>query len=348
MLLTVAVTSTRRRARYRRGHRPFPDIADTPRRTARQSSGRHTVPVVTSNRQVVFGLGLEACTHQVSELLRHARIADDAGIDFVSVGDHPYFGDRLDGYAALGFVLGTTSNVSGAVIMTNLLNRPAPVLARTLTGLSDVSGGRVILGLGATGMPQDRTALGLPDLSSGARMRAMEEAIKVVRVLSGGGDPVTFDGEFYKVVDLPPAAAPTPPVWVGVGGRKGLAITGRNADGWVPPHGADWRTKLVAEGRPIIEEAAVSAGRSPDDVGTFYILSGRIGGDPLSESRDHDGLWIGGSVAQWIEELTFAVLERNASGFQYMVRPGETMSDDTVNLWAREVVPAAREAIAKG
>jgi alkanesulfonate monooxygenase SsuD/methylene tetrahydromethanopterin reductase-like flavin-dependent oxidoreductase (luciferase family) len=40
-------------------------------------------------------------------------------------------------------------------------------------------------------------------------------AIQVVRALSGGGDPVTFDGEFYHVTELTPAAAPTPPIWVG-------------------------------------------------------------------------------------------------------------------------------------
>src|SRR3984885_15498632 len=146
--------------------------------------------VVTLNRKVLFGVGLENEVQQVGEMLAHARVADEAGLDFVSVNDHPYFADRLDAYAALGFVLGATSNVSGAVIMTNLLSRPAPVLARTMTGLSEISGGRVILGLGASGMEEETIALGLPPLSPGARVRALEEAIKIVRALSGGGDPV--------------------------------------------------------------------------------------------------------------------------------------------------------------
>jgi alkanesulfonate monooxygenase SsuD/methylene tetrahydromethanopterin reductase-like flavin-dependent oxidoreductase (luciferase family) len=67
--------------------------------------------------------------------------------------------------------------------------------------------------------------------SPGARIRALEEAIIVARALTGEGEPVTFDGEFYKVTKLMPAGAPTPPVCVGVGGPKGLAVTGRNADG---------------------------------------------------------------------------------------------------------------------
>ena len=308
----------------------------------------YAVRVVTPNHKVLFGLGLENEVHQVGELLAHARVADEAGLDFVSVNDHPYFADRLDAYAALGFVLGATSNVSGAVIMTNLLSRPAPVLARTITGLSEISGGRVILGLGTSGMEQETIALGLPPLSPGARVRALEEAIKVTRALSGGGDPVTFDGEFYNVTELTPATAPTPPIWIGVGGPKGLAVTGRNADGWVPPHLADWRSTRVAESRPIIDEAAASVGRNPADVGTTYIVAGRITRDPLPETRNDDGHWIGGGVTQWVDELTSAVLEHGAAAFQYMVRPGDSISDTTLNLWAHEVVPAVREAIAKG
>ena len=184
-------------------------------------------------------------------------------------------------------------------------------------------------------------------LSPGARIRALEEAIIVVRALSGGGDPVTFDGDFYSVTGLTPAAAPTPPIWIGSGGPKGLAVAGRHADGWVPPHAADWRSRLVAESRPIIDEAAASVGRSPTDVGTIYIVSGHIGRYPLSETRGDNGRWIGGGVTQWVEELTFAVLEQGAAAFVYLVRPGETITDTTLNRWAREVVPAVREAIAK-
>jgi alkanesulfonate monooxygenase SsuD/methylene tetrahydromethanopterin reductase-like flavin-dependent oxidoreductase (luciferase family) len=177
--------------------------------------------------KVLFGLGLETGVHQVSQMLGHARLADDAGLDVVSVGDHPYFAERVDAYAALGFVLGATSNITGAVIMTNLLSRPAPILARTITGLSAISHGRVVLGMGAGGMWEEIVALGVPRLSPAARIRALEEAITVVRALSGGGDPVTFHGEFYQVTELAPASAPTPPIWVGSLGPKALAVTGR-------------------------------------------------------------------------------------------------------------------------
>jgi alkanesulfonate monooxygenase SsuD/methylene tetrahydromethanopterin reductase-like flavin-dependent oxidoreductase (luciferase family) len=301
---------------------------------------------MTTNHNVLFGLGLEAGVDQVSEMLGHARLADDAGLDLFSVGDHPYFAQRIDAYAALGFVLGATSNIAGAVIMTNLLSRPAPVLARTVTGLSTLSGGRVVLGMGAGGMWEEIVALGVPRLTPAARIRALEEAIVVVRALSDGGDPVTFDGEFYQVTELKAAAAPTPPIWIGALGPKALAVTGRRADGWIPGHLADWRSETVAESRPIVDEAALSVGRNPADVDTIYNVSGRLERDPLPETRDAEGRWVGGGVAQWVEELTFAVLEHNAAAFIYLVPPGESISGTTLNLWAHEVVPAVREAIA--
>jgi alkanesulfonate monooxygenase SsuD/methylene tetrahydromethanopterin reductase-like flavin-dependent oxidoreductase (luciferase family) len=302
---------------------------------------------MTPNRKILFGLALETGVNQVSEMLAHARLADDAGLDVVSLSDHPYFADRIDAYAALGFVLGATSNITGVVICTNLLSRPAPVLARTVTGLSTISGGRFVLGMGAGGLWEEIVALGVPRLSSAARIRALEEAVMVVRALSGGGDPVTFDGEFYQIAGLTPAAAPTPPIWIGSLGPKNLAVTGRHADGWIPGHLADWRSTQVAESRPIVDEAAASVGRNPGDVDTIYNVSGRLTRVPLPVTRDDEGRWIGGGVAQWVEELTFAVLERSAAAFIYLLPPGDSISDTTLNLWAHEVVPAVREAIAK-
>jgi alkanesulfonate monooxygenase SsuD/methylene tetrahydromethanopterin reductase-like flavin-dependent oxidoreductase (luciferase family) len=303
---------------------------------------------VTANHEVLFGLGLPTGVHQVSEMLERARLADAAGLDLFSVGDHPYFAERLDAYAALGFVLGATSHITGAVICTNLPSRPVPILARTVTGLSAISCGRLVLAMGTGGgLEEEIVALGVPRLSPGARVRALEEAIVVVRSLSGGGDPVTFDGEFYHVTRLTPAAAPAPPIWIGSLGPKALAVTGRHADGWIPGHLADWRSKEVAASRPLIDEAAASAGRNPSDVATIYNVSGRLTRVPLAETRDGEGRWIGGGVAQWVEELTFAVLEHGAAAFIYLLRPGENISDTTLNLWAHEVVPAVREAIAK-
>jgi hypothetical protein len=73
-------------------------------------------------------------------------------------------------------------------------------------------------------------------------------------------------------------------------------------------------------------------------------VSGRITRDPIPETR-HDGcLSIGGGVTPWVEELTFAVLEQGAAAFNYLVPPGDSISDTTPELWVHEVVPAVRQS----
>ena len=112
-------------------------------------------------------------------------------------------------------------------------------------------------------------------------------------------------------------------------------------------HLADWRSTQVAESRPIVDEAAASVGRDPADVHTIYNVSGRLERDALPKTRDDENRWTGGGVAQWVEELTSAVIEHDATAFIYLVPPGDAISDTTLNRWALEVVPAVRQAIAK-
>jgi alkanesulfonate monooxygenase SsuD/methylene tetrahydromethanopterin reductase-like flavin-dependent oxidoreductase (luciferase family) len=270
--------------------------------------------------------------------------ADRDGLDLFTVADHPYFGDKLDSYALLGFLLGRTERICGAVTVTNLPCRPAPVLARTITSLSALSGGRVVLGLGAGAIWDMIAKLGVPRLDGGAAVRAMAEAIMLIRALAGSGDPVTMEGEFYQVSGLNPAPVAAPPIWTGSVGPRSLAVTGRAADGWVPSRGSDWTSSLYRESRPRIDAAAVEAGRDPAEIIDVYNFGGRITAEPISATRDEDGRWVGGSVRQWVDELVPAVVDHGARGFIFRSADGDRAK--AVARWAREIVPAVREAIA--
>jgi alkanesulfonate monooxygenase SsuD/methylene tetrahydromethanopterin reductase-like flavin-dependent oxidoreductase (luciferase family) len=289
-----------------------------------------------TDRTVLFGLGLP----ETPAMLPLAERADRDGLDLVTVSDHPYLVDHLDAYASLGVLLGRTRRVAVAANVTNLPVRPAPMLARTLAGLSALSGGRVVLGVGAGGRWPDIVRLGVEPRTPAEAVRAMEEGIVLIRSLFGGGPPVTFAGEFHRVDALEPSPLPPPPVWTGANGPKSLAVTGRRADGWIPGHAADWLSRRYRESRPIIDAAATAAGRDPADVATVYNFPGRITATPLPRPRDGSGRWIGGSAAQWAEELTAAVVEHGAAGF--ILFPPD---DATVARWSGEVVPAVREAL---
>lgn len=292
-----------------------------------------------------FGFGASTATAAAQETLRLVDQADRDGLDLFTVSDHPYVGDRLDAYAILSLALGRTANITGAVNVTNLPTRPAPMLARAITSLSALSNGRVVLGLGAGGSWDDIGRLGVERLSPGAAVRAFEEAIGLIRALSGAGTPVTFAGEFYQVTELEPAPVPPVPVWTGSVGPQTLAVTGRLADGWFPGRAADWLSERYRTSRAVIDEAATAVGRDPREVATIYNLPGVITAAPLTSPRNRDGRWQGGSVGQWVEELTTAVLEHNASGFVYFP-VGATPTEVAIARWAQEIVPAVREVIA--
>jgi alkanesulfonate monooxygenase SsuD/methylene tetrahydromethanopterin reductase-like flavin-dependent oxidoreductase (luciferase family) len=301
-----------------------------------------------ADRTVLFGVALGAWngtgTDQASAALTLAAQADEQGIDLFTTGDHPYFADRLDAYALVSFILGRTSRISGLVTVTNVPSRPAPMLARAVTSLSVLSGGRIVLGVGAGFLWDEIVRLGVPRLEPGVAVQGMAEAITLVRALSGGGQPVTFDGMVYRVSGLAAAAEPAPPIWTGAVGPRALAVTGRLADGWLPSRGSDWLSPLYRESRPVIDEAAVAAGRDPSAVVTICNFGGRITAEPLAQTRDADGRWVGGSVGQWVDELTSGVLEHQAAGFVFR-STGDSPADVALGRWAQEIVPAVREAV---
>jgi alkanesulfonate monooxygenase SsuD/methylene tetrahydromethanopterin reductase-like flavin-dependent oxidoreductase (luciferase family) len=300
-----------------------------------------------SDPEIVFGFGAQSDIAEGPAMLRLTQQADRDGLDLFSLQDHPYIGERLDTYAAIGFVLGRTQRLAGLANVTNLPTRPAPMLARLVTSLSALSGGRIVLGMGAGGLWDRISGMGVLRLSPGAAVDAFEEAIILVRKLSGGGPPVTFEGRYYQVEQIEPAPVAAPPVWTGSVGPKSLAATGRVADGWIPGHAADWLSERYLTSRPVIDEAAIAVGRDPGEIRTVFNLPGRITDQPLAATRDGAGRWIGGSVGQWVEELTGAVLEHGASGFTLFSPGGGTQDAVSLGRWAAEIVPAVREAIAK-
>lgn len=293
---------------------------------------------------VKFGYGSPDHLRDVDAILRLAEQADRDGLDHVSLSDHPYVATMLDGYAAVGFILGRTERLSAFVNVTNLPLRPAPVLARTASALSALSGGRFVLGLGAGGAWDRITTMGVPELRPAQAVEAFEEAMQLVRAMSAGGRPTPT--KHYPIGELQAAPVAAPLIWTGSNGPRSLAATGRQADGWIPGRAADWLSDRYRWSRPIIDEAALSVGRKPSDVATIYNFPGALTATPVRRTRDAEGRWIGGSPDQWVEELTDAVLNHDAAGFTLFPR-GSDPYDVQLSRWSQEVVPAVRAAVSQ-
>jgi probable F420-dependent oxidoreductase len=160
-----------------------------------------------------------------------ARRAEDLGYATLLIGDH-----YLDSYlpiAALMCVADATSTLRiGSGIFDVNYRHPAQ-LAKEAAALDLLSGGRFELGLGAGAIQADYDAVGQPFDPPGIRIRRLEESISILKQFFTQ-DAVTFAGEHYTVTNLPavpkPAQRPYPPIFIGGGGKKMLALMAREAD----------------------------------------------------------------------------------------------------------------------
>ena len=160
-----------------------------------------------------------------------ARAAEDLGYSTLLMPDH--FGDQWAPLVGMTAAAAATTSIRlGALVFGNDYRHPA-VLAKEMATLDVVSEGRLELGMGAGWMRADYDQLGLPYQRPGVRVERLEEAVRVVKALWGGGD-VSFAGRHYRLDGarcLPqPVQRPHPPVLVAGGGRKVLGVAAREAN----------------------------------------------------------------------------------------------------------------------
>lgn len=199
------------------------------------------------------------------------------GFDTVAVSHHLANGWQLGLTSAMAYAAASTSRLRVlSLVAQNDLQHPA-LLAKDIATIDVLSGGRVELGLGAGWDPADHAAIGSTMDSASRRIARLEEALQIVRAYFTG-DTVDFSGDHYRVEELEAlprcVQQPGPPILVGGGGPRMLALAGRHADivGIHPPMtagriGPDAVAELAAtsieEKVAVVRDAARAAGR-PD------------------------------------------------------------------------------------
>jgi probable F420-dependent oxidoreductase len=167
----------------------------------------------------------------------------------------------LDAIVPLAFVAGHTSRIRLGLSVVNMPFFAPAVLAKQLTTLDILSGGRLDVGLGLGWMPQEYATVGVPYRRRGARG---EEFIAALRAL-WTEDLVEFHGEFYEIprsrVEPKPLQRPHPPLLLGGSAEAALRRAGRIADGWTSSSGAD--LKAIGKSIEVVRQAAREAGRDP-------------------------------------------------------------------------------------
>src|SRR5215510_5571889 len=219
----------------------------------------------------------------------YATLGEQLGFDSLWLCDHLFFStekyggpaepsDGFEPMVALGALARLTSRVRLGTLVHCEALRPASVLAKSLTSLDVVSGGRLEVGLGAGWYEPEYPPIGMAMPSPRVRLERLRDALIVVRGLLDGG-PFSYDGRHHAAHDAyhEPAAVqqPRPPIVVGGKGDRLLGIVAELADSWNTCWA--WTFDAYRERVVALEAACERVGRDPATVGRslgLYALCG--------------------------------------------------------------------------
>jgi probable F420-dependent oxidoreductase len=190
------------------------------------TAGAYSPPM----RPFSFLAGIETVMDGRS-LAAEARRAESMGFAALVVPDHLI--EQLSPIPTLATIAAATERLRiAAFVHNNDLRHPA-VLAQDLASLDVLSGGRLDVAIGAGWNKPEYDAIGLSFDPVPVRQSRLEEAVTVLKGCFADG-PFSFSGEHYTIRDLDlhpkPVQRPHPPFMIGGGGRRTLALAGREAD----------------------------------------------------------------------------------------------------------------------
>ncbi|GIJ80736.1 probable F420-dependent oxidoreductase, Rv1855c family [Micromonospora phaseoli] len=175
-------------------------------------------------------------------LAETARIAEQAGVSAFTVMDH-YFQmegmasadePMLEAYTTLGYLAAATERMTLGVLVTGVMYRHPGLLAKIVTTLDVLSGGRARLGIGASWYEREMRGLGVPVVPVAERFERLDETLHICRQMWSDDDG-RFDGRHYQLTETlnvpAPISRPHPPIMIGGGGeKKTLRLVARHAD----------------------------------------------------------------------------------------------------------------------
>lgn len=268
-----------------------------------------------------FGVHTGLQHTSTGELVELWRRIEAMGFDWISIWDHFYAADLtgnpncLEAVAAHTALAMSTERVTCGALVYCAAYRTPVVLAKSITTIDHLSGGRAATGLGAGWAKPEFDAFGVDYRSAGDRLDMLEESAAIVRGLLHEGR-ADLDGRWFRAADARNDPMPVQerlPIWIGGGGEKRtLRIAARFADGWNVPF-VDPAT--FAAKRAVLHEHCAAVGRDPGEITTAVNV----------------GL-------SWDE----ADFERQFGNLRMAVRPGVLLGTE------REVVERIGEYVAAG
>jgi F420-dependent oxidoreductase-like protein len=232
-----------------------------------------------------------------SDLGAVAQAADNAGFDRLSVMDHvwqignvgPPEHEMLEAYTTLGFLAAHTTRIKLLTLVTAVVYREPGLLAKIVTTLDVLSGGRAMAGIGAAWNEAESRGLGLPFPPTAERFERLEEALQILQQM-WSGDDAPFAGAHYhleRTLNSPQALSqPCPPILIGGSGeRKTLRLVARYAQACNLFPGPDLDHKL-----DVLRRHCESEGRDYDEIEKTALFNFDVGPDGERVPETIDGL----------------------------------------------------------
>lgn len=207
------------------------------------------------------------------KLAEIARTADDQGFHSLWVMDHffqirgigPPENEMLEAYSALSHFAALTERVKLGALVTGVVYRHPGILAKTVTTLDVLSGGRAYLGIGAAWNEHESRALGVPFPTVADRFERLEETLQIAKQMWSDNDGA-YEGKHYRLaqtLNSPQSLSqPHPPILIGGGGeKKTLRLVAQYADAC---------NLFAAMGADVVRHKLDVLQRHCDDVGRDY------------------------------------------------------------------------------
>ena len=281
-----------------------------------------------------------------------ARTVEDSGYAALHRSDHftnptgPVL-DALEMWSSLTWLADNTDRIEFGPLVSPVSFRHPVITAWTASSVDSLASGRLRLGIGAGWQDREHEAHGFELLDTGPRFARFEEGLQIITMLLRNDEPVSFDGEFYRLRDavlMPRSPRPGgPPIVIGGNGpRRTLPLAARYADEWnavlVPPVRF---TELSAR----LDELLRKAGRQPEAVRrtlmtraifgrTSADVERKLAGRSADELRERGVIvGTGPEVAEQLVRLDEAGVER------VMLQWLETYDIDGLEAMAEAVLP---------
>ncbi len=288
-----------------------------------------------------------AAAQPFSEVASLGHHVEQSGWDGIWYSDHfmpnakDTSGPMPEAWTTLAALAASVPRIRlGSLVTGNTYRHPA-VLAKMAATVDNISGGRLVLGLGSGWQENEHTAYGIPFHSVNGRLRHLEEACQIIKALFGQ-ESVTFDGKYYQLKDAPLQPKPQQqnlPLMIGGGGEKvTLRITAKYADEWNVWGDPDRLKHKMA----ILDGHCSDIDRDPAEIERSAVALLFLSDDEAFLKKIKEGGGAQPTIAGNVNEITDIVNDYVEAGVNELIVPDFTMGQgaqkrDTLDRFINEV-----------